>query len=75
MSTITLAFSPALDATDELADILERYDGLAAELDGGPSNSRKAQISRELLYAAHLTEKIKVSIDGELHRLKGRKQR
>ena len=60
---------------ERLAQLLDELHGLEIDVDATGKNSRpKAEVSRNLQYAAHLCDKIKVGIAEEFWILKGRVQ-
>lgn len=70
---------PAIDMTKPI-DIMDELDGLVHDLDGenpeeDPSTGKKpairAERSRKMLYAAHLADRLRISILDEYHILKG----
>lgn len=69
----SLDMGELLDMIEDLREKVEKLDGSRAniEVSSKQVNSRKAQINRDLLYAAHLADLVRVDIMSHYHRFKG----
>lgn len=69
----SLDMGELLDMIEDLREKVEKLDGSRAniEVSSKQVNSRKAQINRDLLYAAHLADLVRVDIMNHYHRFKG----
>lgn len=76
MTATTVDMTEPRRLLDELTGLIDALDGIEADVPGGESNNRdkmrrKAQQSRELIYATHVADKLRLAVQDQYHVFRG----